>query len=251
MPGDRRPFRIEADAAGADDGERELRAAGLSAAGLSAAGAQGDYGPLFARVFDELADIRLLVQRSGYTAGSDAGSAKAEVMAEIESIQQAISQTKREILSLQVKGLRGDTASRALDELDAVVHGTEVATETILSSAESIEEVAGRLLPKLQGSENALMLEIHKHAIRIFEACNFQDLTGQRIGKVVQVLHFIEDRVDTMMSIWGGAEGFSSIPASETPAPPEKTGDAALLNGPPLEKDANVVSQDDIDSLFA
>ncbi|MGV6872728.1 protein phosphatase CheZ [Pseudochelatococcus sp. B33] len=240
MPGDRRPFRIEADI-GSDDGEQELRAAGE----------QGDYGALFERVFVELADIRRLVQRGGYGPPPDGGQGKAELMAEVESIQQAISQTKREILSLQVKGLRGDAASRALDELDAVVHGTEVATETILSSAESIEEVAGKLLPKLQGSENALVLDIHKHAIRIFEACNFQDLTGQRIAKVVQVLHFIEDRVETIMSIWGGAESFSSIPAAEMPAPPEKTGDAALLNGPPLETDQNVVSQDDIDSLFA
>ncbi len=241
MPGDRRPFRIESDTAISDEGEREFRAAGE----------HGDYGPMFARVFEELADLRRLIQRGGYSPQSDSAAANAEMMAEIGSIQQAISQTKQEILSLQVKGLRGDTASRALDELDAVVHGTEVATETILTSAESIEEVAGKLLPKLQGSENALVLDIHKHAIKIFEACNFQDLTGQRIGKVVQVLHFIEDRVDSMMSIWGGAEGFSSIPQASVPAPPEKTGDAALLNGPPLETDANVVSQDDIDSLFA
>lgn len=132
-----------------------------------------------------------------------------------------------------------------------MVHGTEVATETILSSAESIEEVSGKLLPKLQGSENALVLDIHKHAIKIFEACNFQDLTGQRIAKVVQVLHFIEDRVDSMMSIWAGAEGLSSVSGTEMAEPAKRTGDAALLNGPPLATDKNVVSQDDINSLFA
>lgn len=120
-----------------------------------------------------------------------------------------------------------------------------------MSSAESIEETAGKLISNLQGDEQAQIVDIHKQAIKIFEACNFQDLTGQRISKVVQVLHFIEDRVESMMTIWGGAAGFSTIPDIDIATPPERVGDAALLNGPPLETDVNVVSQDDIDSLFA
>lgn len=94
MPVDRRPFRIEADIA-SDDRERELRAASE----------QGVYTALFERIFDELADIRQLVQRDS-APQMTAGAGSAEMMAEIESIQRAISQTKREILSLQIKGLR-------------------------------------------------------------------------------------------------------------------------------------------------
>lgn len=239
MPVDRRPFRIETGL-DQDGEERELRTTSEHA----------DYSAMFARVFRELAEIRHLVQQGGGTPPPSDPRANSAMMAEIGSIQQAILNTKREILSLQVKGLKGDMSSRALDELDAVVHGTEVATETILSSAESIEETAGKLISNLQGDEQSHVVDIHKHAIKIFEACNFQDLTGQRISKVVQVLHFIEDRVESMMTIWGGAEGFSAIPDVDI-GMPEKKGDAALLNGPPLDTDVNVVSQDDIDSLFA
>ena len=237
MPIDRRPFRIETGVE-QDSEERDLR---------TTAG-QPDYMALFTRVFQELAEIRQLVQHNPVAAQPTGAHANAAVMAEIGSIQQAILSTKREILTLQVKGLKGDMSSRALDELDAVVRGTEVATETILTSAESIEESAGKLISQLQGDDQTLAVDIHKQAIKIFEACNFQDLTGQRISKVVQVLHFIEERVERMMAIWGGAEGFATIPDV---AVDERKGDAALLNGPALETDLNVVSQDDIDSLFA
>ncbi|MFC0220756.1 chemotaxis protein CheZ [Pseudochelatococcus lubricantis] len=239
MPADRRPFRIETGM-DAEHEERDLRPAVEPV----------DSTALFERVFQELADIKGLVQQGMAVAPADARAANGPMRSEVALIHHAISQTKREILNLQVKGLRGDSSSRALDELDAVVNGTEAATETILSAAETVEETAGRLLAKLGGADQAMVVEIHKQAIRIFEACNFQDLTGQRIGKVVQVLHFIEDRVATMMSIWGGEEGFSFIPDQDA-ASDRREGDAALLNGPPLKADVDVVSQDDIDSLFS
>ena len=49
--------------------------------------------------------------------------------------------------------------------------------------------------------------------IKIFEACNFQDLTGQRITKVVGTLKFIETHIVRMMEIWGGLEAFKDIEA--------------------------------------
>ena len=89
--------------------------------------------------------------------------------------------------------------------------------------------------------------EIQDRVVKVFEACNFQDITGQRISKVVNTWKFIEGHVDQMMAIWGGIDAFKEfIPE----APPEKTGDDALLNGPKLDDDAGHVSQDDIDALF-
>ncbi|MGI6246363.1 MAG: protein phosphatase CheZ [Pseudochelatococcus sp.] len=241
MLADRRPFRIEAGHE-VESEERDLR---MTAEPV-------DYAPLFERVFTELAEIRGLVQKGAAAASTESSAGSGSMKAEVALIHHAISQTKREILNLQVKGLQGDSSSRALDELDAVVSGTEAATETILSSAETVEEAAGKLLTKLSGADQAMAIEIHKQAIRIFEACNFQDLTGQRISKVVQVLHFVEDRVATMMAIWGGEEGFSSVSSGEVPSMSmQREGDAALLNGPALATDVNVVSQDDIDSLFS
>ena len=67
--------------------------------------------------------------------------------------------------------------------------------------------------------------------ISIFEACNFQDITGQRISKVVGAMKFVEERVHHMMEIWGGMESFKDI---ETIDDPKRQGEKALLNGPAL-----------------
>jgi chemotaxis protein CheZ len=83
--------------------------------------------------------------------------------------------------------------------------------------------------------------------IHIFEACNFQDLTGQRITKVVATLKFIETHIVRMMEIWGGIEVFQEL----TPqAMAERDGDKKLLNGPKLDGEVGHASQDDIDALF-
>jgi chemotaxis protein CheZ len=89
--------------------------------------------------------------------------------------------------------------------------------------------------------------------IQLYESCNFQDLTGQRITKIVRTLGFVESRLDKMIQVWGGIEAFKDF---EDKAQPFQafTGstmtDATLLNGPRLEEDAGHVSQDDIDALF-
>ena len=84
--------------------------------------------------------------------------------------------------------------------------------------------------------------------VQVFEACNFQDLTGQRIGKVVATLEFIEKHIIRMMDIWGGIESFKDLTAE---AMAERAGDKKLLNGPKLKDEDGHASQDEIDALFA
>ena len=170
-----------------------------------------------------------------------------KLKAEMDTITEAISRTKQEIASLHVSGFKGEDMSRVTDELGAVVHGTEQATESILSAVERIDEDANNLVAHLKGDQQAMVADIQERVLAIYEACNFQDLTGQRITKVVNVLRFIEDRVNRMMEIWGGMEAFNSIEADESL---RRVGDAALLNGPALPT-ADCASQDDIDALFA
>lgn len=167
---------------------------------------------------------------------------------ELEGIQEAIMRTTREIATLHVSGFKGEEMSRVTDELDAVVGGTENATDQILAAAEAIDDKAANLIARLKGDNAALAGDIQDKVVQIFEACNFQDLTGQRITKVVNVLKFIEDRVMRMMEIWGGLETFQTIEADESL---RRVGDAALLNGPALPEADGVASQDDIDALFA
>ena len=138
--------------------------------------------------------------------------------------------------------------SRVTDELDAIVGGTEQATETILAAAEFIDQTANTLGAALKSEQDqALASDIQDHVVRIFEACNFQDLTGQRITKVVATLKFIETHIVRMIEIWGGLDAFKDI-APDTIA--EREGDKKLLNGPKLDDEAGHASQDDIDALF-
>jgi chemotaxis protein CheZ len=176
-------------------------------------------------------------------------SEAAKLKVELDAIYEAIAQTKKEIATLHhTTGAKGEEMARVTNELDAVVDGTEGATETILASAEFIDETANTLSARVGKEEAELANDIQDKVIQIFEACNFQDLTGQRITKVVGTLRFVEDRIMQMMDIWGGIESFKEIEVEQREY---KEGDAALLNGPALESDTDVATQDDIDALFA
>lgn len=172
----------------------------------------------------------------------------AKLKKELDEIYDAINKTKREIASLHISGFDGEETARVTDELDAVVVGTEHATEKILSAAEAIDDRAGTLAAMLKRDDQGLAVDIQDKVIEIFESCNFQDLTGQRITKVVGTMRFIEDRILRMMEIWGGIESFKEIEIVEGL---RRDGDAALLNGPALEGQEDVASQADIDALFA
>lgn len=210
--------------------------------------------PGFDHIIAELKALRSLVQPREELNARMIESYKAQIgeaqklKAELDLIQEAITRTKHEIATLHVTGFEGPEMSRVTDELDAIVGGTEQATETILAAAEFIDQTANTLGAALKSEQDqALAHDIQDHVIRIFEACNFQDLTGQRITKVVATLKFIETHIVRMIEIWGGLEAFKDIAPD---AIAEREGDKKLLNGPKLEDEAGHASQDDIDALF-
>lgn len=167
---------------------------------------------------------------------------------ELKEIHDAIEQTKVEILTIHQSGVNGMEIARVTDELGAIVCGTEQATETILEAAEGIDQSAADLVATLTDeTTHGLASDIQDGVVKIFESCNFQDLTGQRISKVISAFRFIEERVIQMMEIWGGVDSFDGI---DTEDREDRQGDRALLNGPALDEDDNVASQDDIDALF-
>ncbi len=172
-----------------------------------------------------------------------------KLKAELDIIYDAINKTKKEIATLHVTGFEGPEMARVTHELDAIVGGTERATEQILSSAEFIDQTANTLSASVKSEQDqALAHDIRERVVQIFEACNFQDLTGQRITKVVATLKFIEQHIVRMMDIWGGIDSFQDL---EPEAMAEREGDQKLLNGPKLEDDIGHASQDEIDALFA
>jgi chemotaxis protein CheZ len=163
-------------------------------------------------------------------------------------MKEAIASTKREIATLHRSEHRGKGMRRVAGELDAVVDATEEATTTILAAVEEIELQASMLRAAgVATGNNDCVGAILDRTVNLYEACNFQDLTGQRITKIVGVLKFVEERLDRVIGVWGGLEAFRELVEQEGE---ERTDERALLNGPRLEDDAGHVSQHDIDALF-
>ncbi|QRE76041.1 protein phosphatase CheZ [Methylobacterium aquaticum] len=158
------------------------------------------------------------------------------------AISEAIARTRQEIAELRDE----QEAGRTRDELQAVVRGTEQATDTILTASETVDALAGGIAKRAgDGATRDDALAIQAQMQTIFEACNFQDLTGQRISKVVKTIVLVEERVDEMLRVWSSPAGT----AAPKPATGRRQGEDSLLNGPALPGEA-AVSQDAVDAMF-
>ncbi|MCC6946214.1 MAG: hypothetical protein IT539_00470 [Bradyrhizobiaceae bacterium] len=135
----------------------------------------------------------------------------------------AITRTKSEIAAIRPGRDAASHFEQASNELDAIVDTTEKATSDILAAAERVQEIAWRL--REQGVNPVVCDLIDAHATEVYTACSFQDLTGQRIRKVIDVLSFLEARIDAMIKIWR-LDDLECAPAN-VPAPP-----ASLAQGP-------------------
>jgi chemotaxis protein CheZ len=231
----------------------------------------GDIGPMHREIMTELRYIRAQMAsgggRSPVTETAEASVARdvAEAHAlletyraqieqceklkvELDLIHDAINRTKREIAVLHGKSFDGQEMAKVNGELGAVVGGTEHATQQILEAVEAIDQAATALSKNVSADQQRLLSEeIQERVVAIFEACNFQDLTGQRISKVMGTMKFIEQHIMEMMEIWGGVD---AIKAHAPPIVDTRVGDAKLLNGPKIDGDVGHASQDDIDALF-
>ncbi len=130
----------------------------------------------------------------------------------------------------------------AAGELGAAVESTEKATHNILTAAETIGDSAKALAFAAKSDhERTLADDIQGQVRNIYEACNFQDLAGQRIGKVIDMLSMVEAHLSAMLT--RGDESDLGPIASEN-------GEGSLLNGPKLDGASGHVSQREIDTLF-
>ena len=200
-------------------------------------------------ILAELKALHARMERRHLPSGGDITSSQTDELQQLKSdtdaIHLALNRTKQEIASLHVNAFWPPPA-RMVRELDAVAESAERATQHILSAAEQIEDAATSLTASLgREQERMLALDIQDNILRIFEACNFQDLAGQRIAKVLGTLKFIEERVAHMVEIWGGMEALKSY-TDEADLNRDP-----LLHGPRLDDDNDHISQDDVDALFA
>jgi chemotaxis protein CheZ len=172
---------------------------------------------------------------------ADSEEVTKRVAGEVNDLLAFIETAKADIASMQPATLVARDLPTAADELDAIVEHTEQAASEIMDAADELSTIAAE-----QEGETAERLE--KVVTKIFEASTFQDITGQRITKVVKVIKFIESKLDDLADAIGDMAGDDGVVVTRD-ANVEIVGDDALLNGPQLEGDGN--SQDDIDALLA
>jgi chemotaxis protein CheZ len=152
-----------------------------------------------------------------------------------------VARAKSEIAALRVDDINASHIPTATDELDAVVEHTATATNEILDSCETLEGLQGFLSgPQAEALAGAVT--------RIYEACSFQDITGQRIGKVVSALKAIERRVAAVTHAFG-RQGEAGPAAAADPGASPQTEGQKLANGPQLP--GGGTSQQEIDRLLA
>ncbi len=135
------------------------------------------------------------------------------------------------------------------DQMDAIVKATEAATNTIMEAAEASEDVGRKLRESLTDPDPdqiKLLDEITASTNKVFEACSFQDITGQRVNKIAKSIIYVEDRVNMLIDLFGEDE-MAEIEVNLRPVD-EKTEDEKLLSGPQMEGEG--LSQEDIDNLF-
>jgi len=129
---------------------------------------------------------------------------------EFRELADYIGTAKNEIGMLQAGDLTDNHIPSAGEELDAIVAATESATNTIMGAAENIMEAD-------PSDGDAYQTVVNDAVMEIFEACSFQDITGQRITKIVETLQHIDDRVSRFANALGASNigGHTTQEASE------------------------------------
>lgn len=165
-----------------------------------------------------------------------AGAANKDLSHELLELKKTIESLHSQLASMQPDGLSRDKIPDAASELDAVVGATEKATETIMENCEKIIEAT-------KDSPPDLFQQVETHIVKIFEACTFQDIVGQRIKKVMTCLKEIDAKTASVLKALQQEDGATPAAANTS----EKV--VSLLNGPALPQ--NAITQDDIDKLLA
>jgi chemotaxis protein CheZ len=159
---------------------------------------------------------------------------------ELRDIAAYIDDMKAEIGALQANELRESRIPAAGQELGAIVKATEAATHTIMECAEAVMAADARDPAAYKALVDAQMM-------LVFEACSFQDITGQRIAKVVETLQHIEQRVARFAEAMRAKDLAGCADERERDRTERKS--KLMLNGPASEGEG--IAQAQVDQLFA
>lgn len=137
-------------------------------------------------------------------------------------------QMHRAVGRLRPTQLRQERIPAAIAELSEIREHTERSANVIMERAE------------------LLMDSAMDDAVLILEACTFQDIVGQRIGKVVELLQTVEGRLHGLVEETGIEDDVAYLGDDELAA--ELRRKELLLSGPQMS--AQAMDQDAIDALL-
>ncbi len=186
-----------------------------------------------------LEDVMVLAERMAATLDETMARVDTLLHDEFKSIVGEIATLRRDIGGIRPDHMRFERIPEAGRELDAVVEATETATVAIMEAAETI-------MAADTSDPEAYKALVDDKMIVIFEACSFQDITGQRIRKVVRTLGWIEERLGQLSQRlkFGEAEALHVHETDE-----ERRQRELILHGPQMKGEG--VSQDFVDDVFA
>jgi len=158
---------------------------------------------------------------------------------ELRDLLVFIEQAKADLTDIQPKHLSENKIPEANNQLDMVVSTTEEAASKIMDSAEQISDLAMSMEGEVQEKLEAI-------SMNIFEASSFQDITGQRVTKVVNTLKYLEEKLSVLADAIGDTD--SHVHAAKAEDELSAESDERLLQGPQDLGTGN--DQDAIDALF-
>ena len=169
-----------------------------------------------------------------------------KLQAEVLNLIQYIQRLRQEIAGIAQEKDDQTAFDGMADRLDAIVESTAQATDTILAAMEGIDGFVGQLRAHPGPDGIDLLCDgIVERTMKAVEACSFQDLTGQRINKIVGSMKFVEERVNAMADLCGREEVQALTDQWELP---QQIEDGVALEGP--QRAGQGISQDEIDQLF-
>lgn len=165
---------------------------------------------------------------------------ESSIQREFREIGSYIENMKSDIAGLQANDLKKTHLPVAGLELDAVVAATEEATNTIMECAEAIMCADGE-------DHDAYKALVDDQIMKIFEACSFQDITGQRITKVVETLSMVDQRVSRFAERFKVDDAEGHFDEEEAARATRKKD--LMLDGPQAKGEG--INQDAVDDLFS
>ena len=147
---------------------------------------------------------------------------------DLKEMAEAISTTRHEIAAISPDSGSESQILMASGELDSIVSETEQATSGILEAAEQVQEAAW--IMREDGVNPDMCDTLDGLATRIYTACSFQDITGQRTGKVIEALQSLEQRIHAMSEIWD-VESWTKTDAVQAQHASESSPETEELSG--------------------